>query len=960
MAWKFHKRSQRAALSRYRIDELEGRALLSITANAFSDSALDQGASQIELAPHVQDSDPSAKVTYHVVSTATADGATVSVNPLSGSVTYTPAASSLSDDSFSYFAQDSDGNISATQSVTLNLASIAANPFTVQELEGQPTIGLTILNLPGAVQDSSSKPGYTFSNLQVEQSGAGSVSLTDAHTGHFTYTPSSATFTGSVTITYQVTDGTDNSSSTVEIVIGPIVAQPVVWGTLSSTTTAVSTAIVPSLKDRIFDVDPHAIYTFSSLIVPSGQGTISDLDPNTGSFTYTAPSATFTGVVPVQYTVSDGSNSTTGVATVVVEPLITQPVSVTELDHQSSVTLRITDLQFAVQDVSSNPKFTFSNLRVAEGGGFVPAAGFDDPTTGTFTYILPAAASPTPVHIEYSVTDGTNTAVGVVTIQLAAIVANSARYSVLENSPSTLPALAGRIDDVLNDPTLTFSAPTVPVGEGTVHFSDASQGILSYSPPSATFTGLVRVQYGVSDGTYTTTGVLNLDVAALITSPRLIPVALQTQPTIVPSLVASQNVQDVSSQPSYTFSNLTVPTGDGTATFSSTTTGALTYAPPSSSFFGLVQLTYSVKDGAGNSASGAVVINVEQTIQTGNDGPITAALGRPLTITTAQLVGNDTAAPDGLIPSIGSVGDARNGTVVLNSNGSVTFTPFGLGPASFEYTDTDANDDASTIATVSVIVKKATTITWANPAGITYGTPLSSTQLDATASVPGTFTYSPRAGAVFHAGYGQTLTVTFSPTDSTDYAGDTAEVPINVAQAATTISWSNPADIDFGTPLGGVQLDATASVPGTFTYIPAPGTVLGVGNAQTLAVVFSPSDSTDFAGGYSTVSINVQPPPPPGLVVQTHPFFGRRGRNTGGVIAQLHTTLGRLKTTYYTALINWDDGTIRSGKLTKAGAYGFKVTATHKYRVAGSYNVRVTISDPMGDSLTRTFPVNVH
>jgi hypothetical protein len=354
------------------------------------------------------------------------------------------------------------------------------------------------------------------------------------------------------------------------------------------------------------------------------------------------------------------------------------------------------------------------------------------------------------------------------------------------------------------------------------------------------------------------------------------------------------------------------------------------------------------------------MINVEQTIQTANDGPITAALGRPLTITTAQLVGNDTDAPDGLIPSIGSVGDAQNGTVVLNKNGAVTFTPFALGPASFQYTDTDANNDASTIATVSVIVKKATTITWANPADITYGTPLSSTQLDAAASVPGTFTYSPGAGAVLDAGYAQTLTVTFNPTDSADYAGDTAEVQINVAQAPTTITWSNPADIVVGTPLGGAQLDATASVPGTFTYIPAPGTVLGVGNAQTLAVVFTPSDSTDFAGGYSTVSINVQRPPPPGLVVQTHPFFGRRGRNTGGVIAQLQTTLSRLKTTYYTALIDWNDGTIRAGKLSKAGAHGFNVTATHKYRVAGSYDVRVTISDPMGDSLTRTFPVNVH
>src|SRR5262249_13933371 len=269
---------------------------------------------------------------------------------------------------------------------------------------------------------------------------------------------------------------------------------------------------------------------------------------------------------------------------------------------------------------------------------------------------------------------------------------------------------------------------------------------------------------------------------------------------------------------------------DGMAEFTSTTTGALTYIPPFPSFFGLVQVTYTVTDGAGHSASGAVVINVEETIQPGNDGPITAVFGKTLGIAASELLRDDKAAPDGLKPSIGSVGNAQNGMVVLNSNGSVTFTPTTLGPASFEYTDTDGNSDASTIATVSLIVKRATTITWANPADIVYGTPLSSTQLDAIASVPGTFVYTPAAGTVLHAGDGQTLTVSFTPTDTADYASDTAEVVINVAQAPTTISWTNPADIIRGTPLSSTQLDAQASVPGTFTYIPAAGTVLGVGN----------------------------------------------------------------------------------------------------------------------------------
>ena len=78
------------------------------------------------------------------------------------------------------------------------------------------------------------------------------------------------------------------------------------------------------------------------------------------------------------------------------------------------------------------------------------------------------------------------------------------------------------------------------------------------------------------------------------------------------------------------------------------------------------------------------------------------------------------------------------------------------------------------------------------------------------------------------------------------------------------------------------------------------------------------------------------------------------------MIAQLHTTLSRLRTTYYSALVNWDDGTVQSGKVARAGAHGFKVIASHKYRVAGSYDVSVTISDPLGNGLTRSFVVNVH
>ena len=166
----------------------------------------------------------------------------------------------------------------------------------------------------------------------------------------------------------------------------------------------------------------------------------------------------------------------------------------------------------------------------------------------------------------------------------------------------------------------------------------------------------------------------------------------------------------------------------------------------------------------------------------------------------------------------------------------------------------------------SSATKSTPTITWANPANIVYGTALSTTQLDATASVPGTFSYSAPVGTVLKAGNNQTLSVTFTPTDTTDYTTTTATALINVTQATPTITWANPASIVSGTALSSTQLDATSSwtvagvagsVAGTFTYTPAAGTVLPVGNNQTLSVTFAPTDTTDFTSATATVTISV-------------------------------------------------------------------------------------------------------
>jgi YVTN family beta-propeller protein len=74
------------------------------------------------------------------------------------------------------------------------------------------------------------------------------------------------------------------------------------------------------------------------------------------------------------------------------------------------------------------------------------------------------------------------------------------------------------------------------------------------------------------------------------------------------------------------------------------------------------------------------------------------------------------------------------------------------------------------------VAAAAARLSWAAPAPVTYGTALTGTQLDAAASVPGAFSYSPPAGTVLKAGT-QTLTATFTLADPAGYTGGARSAP---------------------------------------------------------------------------------------------------------------------------------------------------------------------------------------
>jgi hypothetical protein len=203
--------------------------------------------------------------------------------------------------------------------------------------------------------------------------------------------------------------------------------------------------------------------------------------------------------------------------------------------------------------------------------------------------------------------------------------------------------------------------------------------------------------------------------------------------------------------------------------------------------------------------------------------------------------------------SYGATGLAA-GLTINSGTGLITGTPTTAGTSTATLSATNSAGTGN--ATLTLTIAAATpTISWAAPAAITYGTALSSTQLDASSTVAGTFSYSPAAGTVLTAG-SHAITATFTPTDSTDYATATSSVSITVNAATPAITWAAPAAITYGTALSSTQLDASSTIPGTFVYSPVAGTVLAVGS-QTLSVTFTPTDATDYTTATQTVILTV-------------------------------------------------------------------------------------------------------
>jgi len=190
----------------------------------------------------------------------------------------------------------------------------------------------------------------------------------------------------------------------------------------------------------------------------------------------------------------------------------------------------------------------------------------------------------------------------------------------------------------------------------------------------------------------------------------------------------------------------------------------------------------------------------------------------------------------------------------------------------------------------TLTITKATPTITATPtaSAITYGQTLAnSTLTGGTGSVPGSFTFTspttaPGAGTA-------TQSVTFIPMDSTDYNTIATGVSVTVYKAAATLAWLNPAAVTYGTALSALQLNVTSSVPGSFAYTPAAGTILTAGT-NILTAVFTPADTSDYSAATNTVNLVVNRAALTVTANSTNRVYGEANPTFTGTIAGIQNS----------------------------------------------------------------------
>ncbi len=865
-----------------------------------------------------------------------------------GAVTFTVKDTKA--EAVTYTATDTTDTITITQTATVTfimvsptLSTVVASPTSVVA-DGSTTSTVTVTLL-----DTNGNP--VSGKVVTLTAGSGSSTISAASgpssaTGVVTFTVKD---TKAETVTYTAKDATDTitirQTATVTFTAGAV--SPTVSTVVASPTSIVADGSTTStVTVTLQDANSNPVSGKTVTLTPgAGSSTISaasGLSSATGVVTFTVKD---TIAEAVTYTATDTSDSNlvvTQTATVTFTAVgttltlaVPSPASVT-YGSNGPVTLSAT-LTGVTGVVGATVTFTVDGSSVGTAvtiaGGVASISTYNPSALAATSHSVQASfAQQTISGATYAAaTSGTQT----LTVKPAAltVTASSPTVNYGDPVPTITPIITGFVNGdgpavVTTQPTCTTtytsttpagSTPTTSCSGGTAtnYTFTYVPGAVTVNPAPMKITAWpLHKPYGQTATLtgYTVYGLLNADTvtSVTLTSPGTAATAPVGQYLITPSAAQGTGLGNYSIN--YQGGTLYVDKLLSTITWA--TPSAISYGTP----LGSSQLNATATcNGVDISAAGTfvyvpaagTVLNVGSRPLSvtftpgGTDSAICYSATGATTLVVTQVTPTITWATPAAIAYGTTLGGAQlNATATFDGktvNGSFVYTPAsgailsaGTQTLSVVFTPLDASTYTSASGSTTLVVNQATPkITWTKPAAITYGTALSGTQLDATASVPGTFVYTPPLGTVLGGGT-QTLSVTFMPTDTTDYVQATAATTITVNKTASTVTWATPAAISYGTPLGSGQLNATAtcngvdiSAAGTFVYSQVAGTVLA-GGSHPISVAFTPgaADSVNCTGATASVTLIVTQVTP--TITWATPAAITYGTTLGG--AQLNAT----------------------------------------------------------------------
>ena len=603
---------------------------------------------------------------------AVSDGSngTVSING-DGTVEYTPDAGFSGTDSFTYTV--SDGELTDEGNVTVSVGAVNKSPVaTVDSFVGDEDAAITG-NVLGNDTDAD---GDTLTAAVASDPSNGSVTLNAD--GSFEYTPN-ANFNGSDSFTYTVSDGELSDTGTVNITVDAVNDAPV--ATDDSGSTLEDQAVTINVLNDDTDLDGDTLSV--SAVSDGSNGTVSINGDGTVEYT---PNAGFSGNDSFTYTVSDGELTDEGTVTVSVGAVNKSPVATVDSvvgNEDSAITGNILE-----NDTDAD-------------GDTLTAALASDPSNGTVTVNADGSFEYTPNanfngsdSFTYTVSDGELSDTGTVNITVDAV--NDAPVAT-DDSGNTLEDQAVTIN-VLNDDTDldgdTLSVSAVSDGSnGTVSIN--GDGTVEYTP-NAGFSGNDSFTYTVSDGELTDEGTVTVSVGAVNKSP------VATVDSVVgnedSAITGNVLENDTDADGDTLTAALASDPSNGTVTVNAD--GSFEYTP-NANFNGSDSFTYTVSDGE---LSDTGTVNV--TVDAVNDAPVaTDDSGNTLEDQAVTInVLNDDTDLDGDTLSVSEVSDGSNGTVSINGDGTVEYTPNAgfSGNDSFTYTVSDGELTDEGTVTVSV------------------------------------------------------------------------------------------------------------------------------------------------------------------------------------------------------------------------------------------------------------------